>query len=126
MARQREHIVGAAGFIERVLLADAQFKRQPVSDLFPTVPDQCGRAKEDLLTFIPRELGLIRGGNLKRTLGMFRRASRNRSNHLTGSRILNLNNSVGIDLLPTNAHGFTADFLFRHLNTPSEFNIQYY
>src|SRR3546814_19902251 len=64
--------------------------------------------QQDLLARVAGELGLIARGDLEGLAGVRRGAGRDGADHFVGVRIAHLDDALGVDPAPGDAHGFVA------------------
>src|SRR3546814_3933555 len=70
---------------------------------------QLRRIQQDLLALVAGELGLIARGDLEGLAGVRRGAGRDGADHFVGVRIAHLDDALGVDPAPGDAHGFVAN-----------------
>ena len=110
LARERIDVVGAAGFVERILPAQTRLCRDDARELLLAVAQELGGAQQDLLALIARELRLERlglGESLAHMLGPRRRHGAD-DGAVIG--ISHLDALVGVHPLARDPHRFGAEF----------------
>src|SRR3546814_1608420 len=90
------------------LFRSAELEGDEVGDLVPARDQQLRRIQQDLLALVAGELGLIARGDLEGLAGVRRGAGRDGADHFVGVRIAHLDDALGVDPAPGDAHGFVA------------------
>src|SRR3954470_1921794 len=106
---KRIDVIGAAGFVERILPAQTRLCRDDARKLFFARREQVGGLEQDLLALVTRELRL-EGFRLRESLAhMLRPRCRDGADHRAVVRVEHLDNLIGLDALAGDAHRLVAD-----------------
>jgi hypothetical protein len=108
LAGERVDVIGAARLVERILPAEAGFRRDDAGKFFLARRKQVRGLEQDLLALVARQLRL-EGLRLREGFAhMLRPRRRHRTDHGAVVRVEHLDLAVGLDTLAGDAHRLVA------------------